>query len=239
MSVLAQLPETILTTIGNILPILAILIAFQVLVLRRRLAQWRRIATGFLYVVAGLACFLLGLEEALFPIGRIMAEQLTALAVVTSDAVSLAAVSWRDFFWVYAFAAAIGFATTVVELALIAVAMKAEEISGGAVSSWGLRVAVAVGVAFGVALGTLRIVTGGSLYYFIIGGYIIVILQTIRVERWIIPLAYDSGGVTTSTVTVPLMTALRPRSRRRAAGPEPAQSMVLKPSMAFAMTCFP
>lgn len=204
----AQLPGTVLTTLGGILPILVIVVGFHVLVLRRRLAQGRRITFGFVYVTAGLACFLLGLEAALFPLGRIMAEQLTALAMLVDDEVTPMAAQWRDFYWVYAFAAAIGFATTVAEPALIAVAMKAEEISGGAVSSWGLRVAVAVGVALGVALGTLRIVTGGSLYYFIIAGYIIVILQTIRVERWIIPLAYDSGGVTTSTVTVPLVAAL-------------------------------
>ena len=96
----------------------------------------------------------------------------------------------------------------VAEPSLIAVAIKANDVSGGVVGVWGLRVAVAVGVAAGVALGAYRIVTGGSLHLFIMAGYIIVLLQTLRAPRAILPLAYDSGGVTTSTVTVPLVAAL-------------------------------
>ena len=110
--------------------------------------------------------------------------------------------------WVYAFAAAIGFSTTVAEPALIAVTLKAGEVSGKALDPRGLRVAVAIGVALGVALGTFRIVTGTPLPYYIMAGYLIVIVQTAFAPRAIIPLAYDSGGVTTSTVTVPLVTAL-------------------------------
>jgi hypothetical protein len=91
---------------------------------------------------------------------------------------------------------------------LIAVALKAEEISGGAIRTWGLRIAVALGVAIGIALGSFRIVTGTPLHYYIIAGYIIVVIQTWYAPRMIIPLAYDSGGVTTSTVTVPLVAAL-------------------------------
>jgi hypothetical protein len=115
---------------------------------------------------------------------------------------------WSDYMWVYIFAAAIGFATTVAEPALIAVAIKANQVSGGTITVNGLRFAVAVGVAFGVALGTFRIVTGTPLHWYIITGYVIVIFQTLVAPRAIIPLAYDSGGVTTSTVTVPLVAAL-------------------------------
>ena len=115
---------------------------------------------------------------------------------------------WYHYKWVYLFAASIGFATTLAEPALIAVAIKAKEVSGGSLSVWGLRIAVALGVAAGISLGTYRIISGTPLHYFIIAGYIIVIIQTLMAPRMIIGLAYDSGGVTTSTVTVPLVTAL-------------------------------
>jgi hypothetical protein len=118
------------------------------------------------------------------------------------------ALQWDSYKWVYLFAAAIGFATTIAEPALIAVAIKAQLVSGGAITVWGLRVAVAIGVAAGIALGTFRIVTGTPLHYYIIAGYIVVVIQTMFAPRIIIALAYDSGGVTTSTVTVPLVTAL-------------------------------
>ena len=91
---------------------------------------------------------------------------------------------------------------------MIAVAMKANEVSGGAIGVWGLRVAVAIGVAVGLALGSYRIVVGAPMHYFIISGYVIVVIQTYFSPKLIVPLAYDSGGVTTSTVTVPLVAAL-------------------------------
>jgi len=120
----------------------------------------------------------------------------------------VASVRWQDHVWVYLFAAAVGFATTIAEPALIAVAIKAESVSGGAISVWGLRIAVAVGVSLGIALGAYRIITGTLLHYYIIGGYVVVLVQTVFAPRSIIALAYDSGGVTTSTVTVPLVAAL-------------------------------
>jgi mannose/fructose/N-acetylgalactosamine-specific phosphotransferase system component IIC len=86
--------------------------------------------------------------------------------------------------------------------------VKAAEVSGGAIHVWGLRVAVAIGVAVGIALGVWRIITGWPIHWFIIGGYVLVVIQTGFAPKRIIPLAYDSGGVTTSTVTVPLVTAL-------------------------------
>jgi hypothetical protein len=207
MSWTATIAETLAATLFDVLPIVAILFGFQVLVLRRRLPNPRRILLGFVYAVLGLALFLVGLEEALFPLGRIMAEQLTAHAV-EGLAAGAAAVDWRNYAWVYAFAAAVGFATTVAEPALIAVSLKASEVSGAALDPWGLRIAVALGVAFGVTLGVFRIVTGTPLSLYISAGYVLVVVQTFLAPRSIVPLAYDSGGVTTSTVTVPLVTAL-------------------------------
>jgi len=139
---------TTLSTLRDVAPIVAILLGFQWLVLRRRPPNLKRIATGFVYVLLGLTLFLVGLEEALFPLGETMAQQLTALAMAGAE--PGAAPDWRDYAWVYAFAAAIGFATTVAEPALIAVSLKAEEVSGGALNARGLRMAVAVGVAAGM-----------------------------------------------------------------------------------------
>jgi hypothetical protein len=144
---------------------------------------------------------------ALFPLGSLMASQLTTpdfLGIKPMDQ----AVSWQTYTWVYVFAASIGFATALAEPSLLAVALKAEQISGGTINAWGLRIAVAIGVGFGLALGSFRIVTGIELYYFIITGYVIVLIQTLFTPKIIIGLAYDSGGVTTSMVTVPMVTAL-------------------------------
>ena len=192
----------------DVAPIVALLAFFQMVVLRRRLPQPRRMIVGFGFVLVGLALFLIGLEEALFPIGETMAQQLTAPEMLGTlgeeGEISTGAITC----WYMLLRAAIGFATTVAEPALIAVAMKAEEVSGGAIKSWGLRIAVALGVAIGVSLGCFRIVTGTPLPWYIIAAYVVVILQTFRASKTIIPLAYDSGGVTTSTVTVPVVAAL-------------------------------
>lgn len=198
----------VLETLRDVAPIAAVLFGFQYLVLKRPLPNLRRILGGFAYVIVGLSLFLVGLEEALFPIGETMAKQLTSpefLGVVIEPGQE---VDWRAYYWVYVFAAAVGFATTVAEPALIAVSLKAEEISGGSLSAWGLRIAVAIGVAIGVSVGAFRIVTGTSLPAYIIVGYIAVILLTLKASKSIVPLAYDSGGVTTSTVTVPIVAAL-------------------------------
>lgn len=193
----------------DVLPIAIFLFAFQRLVIGEPLANGRQIMVGFAFVVVGLGLFLLGLEKTLFPLGKLMAQQLTDPAflyeVVGKAAASLV---WQDYYWVYLFAGAIGFSTTLAEPALIAVSMKANTVSGGTIGVWGLRVAVAIGVGIGVALGCFRIITGMPLHYFIAAGYFVVILQTVVAPKLIVPLAYDSGGVTTSTVTVPLITAL-------------------------------
>lgn len=163
---------------------------------------------GGVYVVIGLALFLAGLEKALFPLGKIMAAQLSDPVFIygTHDQPVLA--DWTAYGWVYLFAATIGFATTIAEPSLIAVAYKASEVSMGTISQWGLRITVAIGVAVGISLGTFRIVTGTPLYLYILVGYVMVILLTLVSPKRIIALAYDSGGVTTSTVTVPLVAAL-------------------------------
>jgi hypothetical protein len=162
---------------------------------------------GFFYVLLGIVLFLEGLELALFPLGSLMASQLTTpefLGINPREPI----VTWQTYSWVYGFAASIGFATALAEPALLAVAIRAEEISGGAIRPWGLRIAVASGVSFGLALGTFRIATGMELYYFIFAGYVVVVIQTVFAPKMIVGLAYDLGGVTTSMVTVPLVTAL-------------------------------
>jgi hypothetical protein len=177
--------------------------------MRERIRNVKQVIVGFAFVTVGLGLFLVGLEQTLFPLGRLMAQQLTDPAFLEQVHGHIGeALVWQDFYWVYLFAAAIGFATTLAEPALMAVSIKANEVSGGAVGVWGLRVAVALGVGFGVALGCFRIITGLPLQYFIAAGYLVVIVQTTMAPKMIVPLAYDSGGVTTSTVTVPLITAL-------------------------------
>jgi len=190
------------------MPIIILIIGFQLLVLRQSIPHLRRLIVGGVYVVIGLALFLAGLEKALFPLGKIMATQLSDPAFIYGTEEIITQADWKAYGWIYLFAAMIGFATTIAEPSLIAVAFKASEVSAGTISQWGLRITVAIGVAFGISLGTFRIVTGTPLYLYILVGYMIVIVQTIFAPKSIIPLAYDSGGVTTSTVTVPLVAAL-------------------------------
>ena len=209
MNPLPGMFEALVETMLDVFPIALVLIGFQVIVLRRRIPNLGRIVIGFACVVIGLSLFLQGLQQALFPLGQLMAAQLTDPAFLAGAGTTvLDVIRWQDYYWVYIFAFCIGFATTIAEPALIAVAIKAEDVSAGAIGVTGLRIAVALGVAVGIALGSWRIVTGAPLEYFIIVGYVIVIVQTMFAPRIIIPLAYDSGGVTTSTVTVPLVAAL-------------------------------
>ena len=203
-ALLTDFLDSLLATIVDVLPIAFIVLIFQLAVLRKVPPNPVRLAVGFGYVVLGLSLFLLGLDRALFPLGETMARQLTSPEVI---GVTGNRVDWSDYLWVYAFAAAIGFATTVAEPALIAVALKAGEVSGGTLKPWGLRLAVAVGVGLSIAVGTFRIVTGTPLVMYMVVGYVLVVIQTYFAPRMIIPLAYDSGGVTTSTVTVPLVMA--------------------------------
>ena len=207
LHILTDLIFVIASTVWDVLPIAVIIFGFQLYILRKPIPNLKRILAGFVLVLLGLGFFLEGLETALFPLGRLMAQQLTDPAFIVGAEVERA-LDWSDYYWVYLFAFAIGFSTTIAEPSLLAVAIKANQVSAGSIGIWGLRAAVALGVAIGIALGVYRIVTGTPLYWYIITGYVFVLVQTIYAPRMIIALAYDSGGVTTSTVTVPLVAAL-------------------------------
>ncbi|NVJ53178.1 MAG: DUF1538 domain-containing protein [Campylobacteraceae bacterium] len=181
------------SVVKDVAPILLIILFFQYGVIKKRIDNLKTVIFGFALVVVGLYAFILGLEMGLFTLGETMAYQLTK-----RDSV----------FVIYAFAFAIGFSTTMAEPALMAIAKKAKDISDGKINDFALRIFVAFGVAIGIALGAFRIVDGGHIHYYIIFGYILVITLTWFAPKYIIPIAYDSGGVTTSTVTVPLVAAL-------------------------------
>lgn len=208
MNLISLSAKVLLDSAIDVLPIAIFLFLFQRLVIGRPMPGGRQILVGFVFVIVGLACFLVGLEQALFPLGRIMAERLTDPEFLGAALDQAGGRDWSHYYWVYIFALAIGVSTTLAEPALIAVSIKANQVSGGAVGALGLRIAVAIGVGIGVSLGCFRIVTGMPLYYFIAAGYVVVVFQTMVSPKVIVPLAYDSGGVTTSTVTVPLITAL-------------------------------
>ena len=204
---LSELVLNLLKTCRDFFPIATVLIGFQLLVIRKPLNNPKKTLLGFILVLLGIVIFLEGLDMALFPLGKLMAYQLTTpefLGVKQPGQI----VTWQAYFWVYIFAASIGFATALAEPSLLAVAIKAEQISGGTIRAWGLRIAVAIGLGFGLALGAWRIVTGFDLYFFIIIGYLIATLQTLFAPKSIIGIAFDSGTVTTTMVTVPLVTAL-------------------------------
>ena len=207
MTAIFDFASIIVETVADVIPIAATIIGFQVLVIGKPLPNPKQTAVGFIYVILGIAFFLKGLEMTLFPVGELMARQLTSPEFIESQATN-EPITWQSYGWIYLFGACIGFSTTLAEPSLIAVALKAEEISGGAIQAFGLRIAVAVGVAIGLSLGIFRIVTGSPLYLYIVAGYCILMVQTALAPKLIIGLAYDSGGVTTSTVTVPLITAL-------------------------------
>jgi hypothetical protein len=170
MEPLITFSHIFLSTVKDVFPVIALLVFFQLVVLRKPFPHWKRAAIGFMFVVIGLAFFLNGLETALFPIGRIMAQQLSSPEFVFGSKNVPVDAGWSAYWWVYLFGALIGFATTVAEPALIAVSFKAQEVSRGGLSQWGLRLAVATGVAIGIAIGTFRIVTGTPLHIYIIAG---------------------------------------------------------------------
>ncbi len=190
--------------ITDLLPIVLVVVFFQLVVIRQPFPDLLEILLGSLFVVIGLMLFIEGLEMGLFPIGETMANALTRKG---------------SLFWLLVFAFALGFSTTIAEPALIAVAREAARVSAGAgiiesgqnsIGNYalGLRLSVAVSVGLAILIGVLRILKGWPLYYLIIGGYMLVMLMTTVAPVEIIGLAYDAGGVTTSTITVPLVTAL-------------------------------
>lgn len=192
-SLLLGMLRDLLLMFRDVLPIIAVVLFFQYVVIRKPLAHLHMVGAGFMLVIVGLYAFVVGLKMGLFPIGQSMAEQLIGL---------------DGWIYVYLFAFAIGFATTLAEPALIAIGMKAEEAAQGQLQANRIRLLVAIGVAVGITIGVHRIITGDSIHYYIMAGYTVVILLTYLAPKYIVALAYDLGGVTTSEVTVPLVTAL-------------------------------
>jgi len=180
-------------TIKDVMPILIVIFFFQYIIIKKPVAHLHKIITGIIMVILGLYAFIVGLEMGLFPIGETIALQLTGMG---------------NHLLIYLFAFLIGFSTTMAEPALLAIAIKAEEITEGNIKQNTLRMVVALGVAVGISLGSYRLVSGDPIHYYIIVGYLLVIMFTYFAPKNIVPIAYDSGGVTTSTVTVPLVAAL-------------------------------
>jgi hypothetical protein len=195
---------SVLSSVRDLLPIVLVVAFFQVVVLQEPVPNLERILVGSLLVVLGLAFFIRGLEQGLFPIG---------------ESIAYAFARKGNLFWLLLFAFALGFGTTIAEPALIAIAEEASEVAAAAGFiehheesmedyAFGLRLTVALSVGFAIVVGVYRIIKGWPIQYFIIAGYIGVVIMTAMAPPEIIGIAYDSGGVTTSTVTVPLVTAL-------------------------------
>ncbi len=191
-------------SLRDLTPIIVVIGVFQAFIIRQPVDDLMSIVVGSLLVFAGLTFFIFGLRFALFPIGEELAHSLAHKG---------------SMFWLIAFAFALGFGTTVAEPALIAIATEAAAVAADAEViaktpeamddyAFGLRMTVALAVGVALVMGVLRIITNWSLPILIIGGYVLVILLTALAPPEIIGVAYDSGGVTTSTVTVPLVTAL-------------------------------
>ena len=196
--------DSLLDSFRDLLPIILVIGFFQIGVLRQPIPDFLDILLGTAFVLVGLSLFVRGLNLGLFPIGQNMAHALARKGSV---------------FWLLTFAFLLGFGTTVAEPALIAVAQEAAIVAAGGniiedtmeakgSYAYGLRMAVALSVGFAIVLGVLRIIRGWPIQYLIIGGYIGIIIMTALAPKEIIGIAYDSGGVTTSTITVPLVTAL-------------------------------
>lgn len=199
-----RLFRLIINSCFDLLPILLVVVVFQIAVIRQPLPNVADLIVGSLFVVLGLTFFMLGLEQSLFPIGESMANAFARKG---------------SLFWLILFAFCLGFGTTIAEPALIAIADEAAAIAGKGQLiadnvaakrqyALGLRLTVASSVGFAIVVGVLRILMGWPLQYFIMVGYAIVIAMTPFAPAEIIGIAYDSGGVTTSTITVPLVTAL-------------------------------
>ena len=204
MTALKAILKSLLDSLRDLLPIIAVISFFQLVILQQSIPNFGEIAIGVVFVVIGLTLFVQGLNMGLFPVGESMA---------------FAFARKGSLFWLLVFAFCLGFGTTVAEPALIAVADEAANVAaiGGMIIdseesrtsyAFGLRLTVALSVGFAILLGVLRIIKGWPIQYLIIGGYIGVVIMTFFAPKEIIGIAYDSGGVTTSTITVPLVTAL-------------------------------
>lgn len=204
IKLLKNIFRALFESVRDLLPIIVVVAFFQLVVLQQPIPNFDRILIGTLLVIVGLTLFVKGLEMGLFPIGESIAY---AFAKKGSPSLLLL------------FAFALGFGTTVAEPALIAVAAEAAKVAanGGMIPdtvlekdsyAFGLRMTVAVSVGFAIVIGVVRIMRGWPIQYLIIAGYLGVVIMTIFAPKEIIGIAYDSGGVTTSTVTVPLVAAL-------------------------------
>ena len=198
------LGSSLLGSVRDLAPVVLVVMFFQLVVLQQPIPNLVQLVTGLLLVVLGLTFFIRGLEMGLFPIGESLAHALARKG---------------SLFWLLVFAFTLGFGTTVAEPALIAVSEEAAEVAAdaGAIAASddareayanGLRLTVAFSVGFAILLGVVRILKGWPMHWMIICGYVVVVLLTAIAPREIIGIAYDSGGVTTSTITVPLVTAL-------------------------------
>jgi len=201
---LRRLVNNLLESGKDLLPIVVVIAFFQIAVLQRPIPDFSSIALGTLYILIGLTLFISGLRTGLFPIGESLAH---------------AFVERGSLLWLLVFAFTLGFGATIAEPALIAIANESADVAavGGIIShdqsaidnyASTLRIAVAIAVGLSVVLGVFRILKGWSIQWLIIGGYLLVLLTTLIAPEWIIGIAYDAGGVTTSTITVPLVTAL-------------------------------
>ncbi len=204
LSTLKKLARFMVDSVRDLAPIVLVILFFQLVIIQQPLPNLGQLAVGLVFVLLGLTFFIHGLEQGLFPIGESMAHAFAKKGSV---------------FWLLLFAFALGFGTTVAEPALIAVAAEAAKVAAvgnmienteQAMSSYatGLRFTVAFSVGFAIVLGVFRILKGWPIQWLIIGGYILVVIMTMMAPVEIIGIAYDSGGVTTSTITVPLVTAL-------------------------------
>lgn len=202
--VLEKLFKSMLGSGRDLLPIVLVILFFQFVVLQQPLPNVGQLLLGVLFVVLGLTFFIYGLEQGLFPIGESMAHALARKGSLP---------------WLIIFAFSLGFGTTIAEPALIAVAAEAAEVAAtgemieASVESkrqyaLGLRITVALSVGFAIVIGVIRIIKGWPIQWVIVGGYLTVVILTMFAPEEIIGIAYDSGGVTTSTITVPLVTAL-------------------------------
>ncbi len=208
ISTLQKLLGIILTKLRSafmdLVPIIGVVAFFQLVVIQKPFPNLGEVLIGTLFVVIGLMLFIEGLTIGLFPIGESLAHALAHKG---------------SMFWLLLFAFFLGFSTTIAEPALIAIAQEAARVAADSgyiqnsstakeLYSFGLRITVALSVGLAIVTGVIRIIKGWPIYYFIIGGYILVLLMTMIAPAEILGLAFDSGGVTTSTITVPLVTAL-------------------------------
>ena len=204
MNSLVVIWNSLIDSLRDLLPIILVIGFFQLAVLQQPIPNFGEIAIGIAFVVIGLSLFVQGLQMGLFPIGEAMAYSFATKGST---------------FWLLCFAFALGFGTTIAEPALIAVAAEAAKIAaeGSMIENTepsrstyaqGLRITVALSVGIAIVIGVVRIIKGWPIQYLIVVGYSGVVIMTLFAPPEIIGIAYDSGGVTTSTITVPLVTAL-------------------------------